>query len=616
MTGTVTAEYLTYAGAPAKGTVTFGTNTTDQQLRDPDGNVVYTGPRKYRLVAGALEVDLPGTDDVAFAETGWQYWARIELDGAPPALRWFELPDGDTVDLADIAGELAPGDPLTHPLSYADVVADIQDPESVIGEALSASIDVTARKLPVNVAGPYPISISRMFNGAGAGYPVYSATSTSPIATSLTANWSDIQPNGNLDATIQANVGDWVTYTYSGFHGVGADYFHLDVKSVSGSAQRSWATGIAPNNSHRGAFDSYNAYGGSVQAHVTFAVTQQVKSTDLNGGYLTLRPCWRNESSGSATQTLYVNGTTGGQLHITVENNRSGRTVIAEATQAWEDDSGTGGGPGISEVGVYYDGQIWHVVYTGGIVTQAVGYATMESPMGPLDKHLTDPIFGDGNGGVAGTCARPSLYYESGVLHLFFSKGGSIYHAEGNLTPGSPVTFGAAAVIRTPVGTASGWENHCVTKSGSTYHMIAESKVSSAGNWKLGHLTASSLTGTWTVQDFPVTGLNIGSGGDANASGPWLKYDIDGDSTYHLWYHATLQGVDQIFRATSADCVTWTLTPVPVIQAESLDEQFQIADVWLETDGKDWYAWWEGVLPGNTQMVLSANYPARMPIIP
>jgi parallel beta-helix repeat protein len=148
MTGTVTAEYLTYAGAPAKGTVTFGTNTTDQQLRDPDGNVVYTGPRKYRLVAGALEVDLPGTDDVAFAETGWQYWARIELDGAPPALRWFELPDGDTVDLADIAGELAPGDPLTHPLSYADVVADIQDPESVIGEALSASI-AASQGLPI-----------------------------------------------------------------------------------------------------------------------------------------------------------------------------------------------------------------------------------------------------------------------------------------------------------------------------------------------------------------------------------------------------------------------------------------------------------------------------------
>jgi hypothetical protein len=123
MTGTVTAEYLTYAGAPAKGTVTFGTNTTDQQLRDPDGNVVYTGPRKYRLVAGALEVDLPGTDDVAFAETGWQYWARIELDGAPPALRWFELPDGDTVDLADIAGELSPGDPLTHPVAQADLDA-------------------------------------------------------------------------------------------------------------------------------------------------------------------------------------------------------------------------------------------------------------------------------------------------------------------------------------------------------------------------------------------------------------------------------------------------------------------------------------------------------------
>lgn len=136
MTGTVTA---TFEGI-THGTVTFKTNTADGVLRDPSGNVLWVGPKKVRIVGGGLEVELPATDDAAYAETDWQWCAVIQPAGrTAPFLRWFELPDGDTVDLSSIAGELAPGDPLTHPIAYADVVADIQDPESVIGEALSAS---------------------------------------------------------------------------------------------------------------------------------------------------------------------------------------------------------------------------------------------------------------------------------------------------------------------------------------------------------------------------------------------------------------------------------------------------------------------------------------------
>lgn len=138
MTGTVTA---TFEGL-TKGTVEFRTNTTDGVLRDPTGNVLWTGPKKVRIVAGAIEVDLPATDDAAYAETDWQWCASVKLDGRSSYLRWFELPDGTTVDLSSIAGELAPGDPLTHPIAYADVVADIQDPESVIGEALATAVEV------------------------------------------------------------------------------------------------------------------------------------------------------------------------------------------------------------------------------------------------------------------------------------------------------------------------------------------------------------------------------------------------------------------------------------------------------------------------------------------
>lgn len=141
MTGTFTAtlEGLTH------GTIEFSTNTTDGVLRDPAGNVLWIGPKTVRIVNGEVSVQLPATDDTAYAETGWQWRAKVTVDGKSSSfLRWFELPDGTTKDLADIAGELRPGDPLTHPAAYADVVADIQDPESVIGQALSASIDATA----------------------------------------------------------------------------------------------------------------------------------------------------------------------------------------------------------------------------------------------------------------------------------------------------------------------------------------------------------------------------------------------------------------------------------------------------------------------------------------
>jgi hypothetical protein len=138
MTGTVTA---TFEGL-TRGTVEFRTNTTDGVLRDPTGNVLWSGPKKVRIVDGAISVVLPATDDTAYAETEWQWCASVKLDGKSSSfLRWFELPDAGTVDLADIAGELAPGDPLTHPVAYADVLAGIQDPESEIGLLLSASID-------------------------------------------------------------------------------------------------------------------------------------------------------------------------------------------------------------------------------------------------------------------------------------------------------------------------------------------------------------------------------------------------------------------------------------------------------------------------------------------
>lgn len=139
MTGQVTA---TFEGLD-RGTVTFRTNTADGVLRDPGGNVLWVGPYRVRIVDGAIDVTLPATDDTAYAETEWQWCAEVVIDGRSSGfLRWFELPDGGAVDLSSIAGELAPGDPLTHPITYADVVADIEDPDSVIGGAVAVAAEL------------------------------------------------------------------------------------------------------------------------------------------------------------------------------------------------------------------------------------------------------------------------------------------------------------------------------------------------------------------------------------------------------------------------------------------------------------------------------------------
>lgn len=110
MTGTVTG---TFEGI-TRGTVEFTTNTADGVLRDPAGNVLWVGPKKVRIVDGEFSVVLPATDDTAYAQTGWQWRAKVKPDGRSAFVRWFELPDASTVDLADIAGELPLRDPLTH----------------------------------------------------------------------------------------------------------------------------------------------------------------------------------------------------------------------------------------------------------------------------------------------------------------------------------------------------------------------------------------------------------------------------------------------------------------------------------------------------------------------
>lgn len=140
MTGVVTG---TFEGI-TKGIVEFRTNTADGVLRDPSGNVLWAGPKKVRLVSGELSVVLPATDDTAYAETDWQWCASIKLDGRTSSfLRWFELPEGTTVELASIAGELAPGDPLTHPVAFADVTAALPTvvvPRSLVGTDVTTEV--------------------------------------------------------------------------------------------------------------------------------------------------------------------------------------------------------------------------------------------------------------------------------------------------------------------------------------------------------------------------------------------------------------------------------------------------------------------------------------------
>jgi hypothetical protein len=99
ITRTVTGTYLTGAGAPAKGRVTF---TPTARVVDENDAVVIEDTLTAALdINGSFEIDLPTTDNLMLSPQGWAYQVNVRLYGVKPQKFFAVLPygDGTPVDL-------------------------------------------------------------------------------------------------------------------------------------------------------------------------------------------------------------------------------------------------------------------------------------------------------------------------------------------------------------------------------------------------------------------------------------------------------------------------------------------------------------------------------------
>jgi hypothetical protein len=93
VTRTVTATYLTGAGSPAKGRVTF--TPTARILDDQDAVVIEDTITATLDINGSFSIALPTTDNLLLSPQGWAYQVSVRLYGVKPKRFFVVLPYGD-----------------------------------------------------------------------------------------------------------------------------------------------------------------------------------------------------------------------------------------------------------------------------------------------------------------------------------------------------------------------------------------------------------------------------------------------------------------------------------------------------------------------------------------
>lgn len=213
---------------------------------------------------------------------------------------------------------------------------------------------------------------------------------------------------------------------------------------------------------------------------------------------------------------------------------------ILSASQPWEQHA-------VFEPNVWTDAAGWHMVYTGGWNTSALGYATARSADGPWVKH--GPIIGLGHGGWSGSAARSSVLRDRGLLYVYFTEpeGSALHVAVGpdiaHLRLAGPVLTGYRVV------------NTSVVRDGGRFRLLFEANVGGFTHWLTGLADAASPLGPFTVRVFPLRSLQLSPDGTAGgpdlhrAAGRWVLL-------YHAVRHGTLPS--DVYEATSTDLVHWS----------------------------------------------------------
>lgn len=272
---------------------------------------------------------------------------------------------------------------------------------------------------------------------------------------------------------------------------------------------------------------------------------------------------------------------------LAVSTDPADRQVVISADVTWE-------GTSIQEVSVWFDPDtgLFKWLYSGGWNNEALGFATSRHPLGPLTKYAANPVLGQGAGGEAGQVGRSSVFVDDdGTEYIYYTTtllaGGDLYVATGPLPE---VTLHGVVLAHTTTATAI--QNTSVVKVGSTYHMIFESRASTGAQWQMGHATATSPLGPFTVQAFPLPTLQRGTG---VYGGPFLTVE-NGEQV--LLYHASTSSTlpTDIYRATATDFETWTQDATAVVtRVVDPPEHDQAADPCLLIGPWGAYLLWEGV---------------------
>lgn len=144
---TLHASCKKLSGVAAEGDLLIEVNTTDGQVRDPVGNVVFSGPTVVKLVAGEATITLPASNDATLSPTGFTYTVTEVLKHVSKGdyrSATFTVASGSSVHLADMASDEEVAEDPSYGASLngvqgeVDAIRDLSD--DVFATALSASI--------------------------------------------------------------------------------------------------------------------------------------------------------------------------------------------------------------------------------------------------------------------------------------------------------------------------------------------------------------------------------------------------------------------------------------------------------------------------------------------
>lgn len=256
---------------------------------------------------------------------------------------------------------------------------------------------------------------------------------------------------------------------------------------------------------------------------------------------------------------------------IRIPAGQADRSIVLTADQTWE-------GTVVQEPNVWYDpvAALWKMIYTGNYTSAALGYATATNPLGPWTKH--GKILGEGAGGEAGAVGHSNVYIEGTTGYIYYPSalgGGTLKVA--TFAVSDPTTITLVGNVLAPAGTALGIVNSSLIKRGTNdYVMLFESSVSNPEQWRTGYATATSPTGTFTIGTFPLPTLQHSTGA---YGGPCLtKEGSSYVNIYHACPIANTNVPTLIYRATSADLVTWTQDAGVMVRRVATVEHDQVAD--------------------------------------